>query len=163
MHYTTLDTIAIVALAVVAGIQFLRSRDNISQVLYEMLCFAGAAYAANRLFLRVHEFVKWSTAVSFVVCFVVLALLGVVVSALLNAQLSFSMGAFNYIIGLLLAVVCAYAIGHAAMKTYELGFVRENPVLIDAMARSWVARELLHFRTALEVLVFLRFVRWKNM
>ena len=163
MQYTTLDTISVAIVAIVAGVQYLRGKDNFSQILYESLGFCGAAFGANKLYLFVHGLTKFSLAVSFMGCFLVLAAFAILFSALLNARASFDFGAFNYLLALFLAVISAYAFGHAAVRTFEFGFVQGNPQLMEAMGRSWVARELVQFRTAKEILVFLRFVRWKDM
>lgn len=162
MRYTTLDTIAVAIVAVVAGVQYLRGKDNFSQVTYETLAFIGAAFGAHKLHLVVHELAKISLAVSFLVCFVVLAAIGVLIAAFVNSRASFDFGAFNYLLALFIAITSAYTFGHVAMRTFELGFVNGNRELMQAMERSWVARELVYFRTAKEMLVFMRFVRWKD-
>ncbi len=163
MRYTTLDTVAIILLAAVAGIQFLRARANVARVFYETASLVGAAYGANRLYGKISDLTGWSIAVSFLVCFLVLAVAGLVLAALLAARLYFELGMFSYLIGLALAFVSAYSFGHAAMRVFEFGYVRGNPVMVEAMMRSWVARELLHFRTAVEVRAILRFARWRNL
>ena len=163
MRYTTLDTIAVAIVAIVAGVQYLRGKDNLSQIVYESAGFCAAAFGANKLYLLAHQLTKFSFGVSFLLCFLVLAALAVFLSALLNGWVPFDFGAFNYLLAFFFAVIAAYAFGHGAMRTFEYGFVMRSPELMEAMTRSWVARELLYFRTAKEILVFLRFVRWKDM
>jgi hypothetical protein len=162
VRYTALDAAAIAVVAIAAAVQFLRARDSLSQVLYESLGLVGAAYGANRLHVWVQSQSHLSAAVSFLLCFVVLGVVALVVAVLLNARLGFGMGPFNYVLGLLFAVVSAYAVGHATMRVFELGFVVGNPAMREAMARSWVARELIRFRTLVEVLAILRFARSSN-
>jgi|WetSurMetagenome_2_1015567.scaffolds.fasta_scaffold228474_2 hypothetical protein len=162
MQYTTLDTIAVAIVAIVTGVQYLRGKDNFSQIVYESAGFCAAAFGANKLHVLVHELTKFSLSVSFLLCFLVLAALAVLFSALLNARASFDFGAFNYLLALFVALTSAYAFGHAAMRVFEYGFVVGDPRLTEAMGRSWVARELIYFRTGKEVLAFLRFARWKD-
>jgi hypothetical protein len=163
MKYSTLDIIAIAIVAVVSGVQFLRVKDDFSRVFYEAICLVGAAYGANRLYPLIVDLTRFSTAVSFLFCFVLLAACGLAFAALVNARAAFDLGALNYLLGLLVAVICAYSVGHAAMRTFELGFVTGNEEMMMAMGRSWVARELIYLRTAKEVLVVLRFARYRNM
>lgn len=162
VRYSTLDFVAIAIVAMVTAVQFLRGKNDVSRVFYEAICLVGAAYGANRLYPLVQELTRFSAAVSFLGSFLLLAAVGIALAALVNARAGFDFGVFSYVLVLLAAFTCAYAVGHAAMRSFEFGVVAGNQEMIAAMGRSWVARELIYLRTAKEVLVILRFARHRN-
>jgi hypothetical protein len=92
-----------------------------------------------------------------------LVVIAIFLAALLNRLAPFGLGIFNYVLGLALAVVCGYALGHLGLRTANLAVSPRNLQFAEAVHRSLVARDLLYFKTAYEILVFLRFVRWKGM
>ncbi len=163
MRYDWLDWAALGFVATVAGVQLLRAVRDFSRVLYETLFFIGALLLTNRLFIPVQELTHLSYPVSYLLLFLVSAGLAILLAALLNSRVAFGMGAFNYILGLLLAVVCAYTIGHVAIRVPYIAFAHQDRQFFEAVNRSLVARDLLRFRTMVEVLAVLRQARWLNL
>jgi len=160
MQLNWVDYASIGFVAVVAAIQFLRATRNFSRVLYETIFFVGAAVLASMLFKQVHALTHISYAVSFLALFLASAALGVVLAALLNIVAGFSFGAFGYLFGFILGIGCGYAVGHVAIRTPYIAFAYKNPQFLDAVRRSWMARDLLFFRTFVELLAILRNARW---
>ena len=162
MNYSWMDAACIGLLATVAAVQFLRGTHDFSRVFYEMIFLIAAVVGASRLFRMAAELTKWSPAVCFVAIFLVLGVLGMVFAGLLNAKMAFGLGIFSYVFSLLAGVACGYVLGHIAVRTLLLGFAPTHHDLAQATYRSWMARELLHFRTLHEVLAILRFARYSN-
>jgi hypothetical protein len=48
------------------------------------------------------------------------------------------------------------------LRTADLAISPRNAQFAFAVRRSLMARDLLYFKTVTEILVFLRFVRWKG-
>jgi hypothetical protein len=162
MSYNWLDWAALGFVATVAGVQLMRAARDFSRVLYETLFLIGALVLTNRFFKTVHELTSLSYALSYLVLFAVAAAVAVVLAALLDLRVGFGMGAFSYVFGLLLAVVCAYVVGHAAIRVPYIAFAHKDRRFFEAVERSLVARDLLRFRTLVEVRALLRQARWLN-
>jgi hypothetical protein len=162
MQLNWVDCASIGVVAVVAAIQFLRATRDFSRILYETIFFVGAVVLASRLFELVHALTHISYAVSFLALFLTGAALAVVLAALLNTVAGFGFGAFSYVFGLILGVGCGYAVGHVAIRTPYIAFAYKDPQFLDAVRRSWMARDLLYFRTFVELLAILRNARWLN-
>lgn len=92
----------------------------------------------------------------------VLSVLGIVFAVLLNRLMPFGLGVFGYLLGLLLAVASAYALDHLGLRTTDLAMSPRNAGFNMAVRRSLVARDLLYFKTFVEVRASLRLVRWKG-
>jgi hypothetical protein len=146
--------------SVVAAVQFLRATRDFSRVLYEAIFLVGAAVLATKLLKPAHALTHVSYPVCFLGVFIIAAALGMVLAVLLNARLAFGFGIFSYLFGLLLGLVCAYAVGHVAIRTPYIAFAHLNPAFHAAVQRSWMARDLLQFRTFIEILALLRNARW---
>jgi hypothetical protein len=93
---------------------------------------------------------------------VTLVVVGMILAAVLDRFVSFGLGIFSYVFGLVFAVACGYALGHLALRTANLAVSPHNPAFASAVRHSLMARDLLYFKTVTEILVFLRFVRWKG-
>ena len=163
MHLNWVDYASMAFVALVGAIQFLRATRDFSRVLYETIFLIGAVVLAVKLFQPVHDLVHLSYALSFLLLSLLGVLLAIVLAALVNTRLAFGFGAFSYVFGLLLAIGCAYSLGHVAIRTPFIAFGHLNPAFYDAVRRSWMARDLLYFRTFVEVLAILRVARWLNM
>jgi hypothetical protein len=87
---------------------------------------------------------------------------GMILAAVLDRFVSFGLGIFSYVFGLVFAVACGYALGHLVLRTADLAISPRNAQFAFAVRRSLMARDLLYFKTVTEILVFLRFVRWKG-
>jgi len=163
MRYNWLDWAALGFVATVAGVQLLRAGRDFSRVLYETVLFIGALVLANQLFVHVRELTRLSDQVSYLLLFLVAAAVAVVLAALLNSRAAFGMGAFNYVLGFLLAVTCAYTVGHVAIRVPYIALAHKDPRFSEAVDRSLVARDLLRFRTLVELRAILRQARWLNL
>lgn len=162
MRFNWLDYVLIGAVATVAAIQFLRSTRDFSRVLYETLFVVGAVIAAARLLGPLGNLTGLSAPLLFGGCGLLLVLMGLILAALCNRLVPFGLGIFNYVFGLVFAVGCGYALGHLALRTASLAISPSNPGFAAVVRGSLIARDLLYFRTLTEILVFLRFVRWKG-
>ena len=163
MQFSWLDYVLIGGVATVAAIQFLRSTRDLSRVLYETVFVAGAVVAASVLVHPLVELTGLSAPLLFGAGGGVLVVLAILLAALVNSRLPFGLGVFNYILGLLLAVACGYALGHLALRTANMAISPRNPEFAAAVRRSLMARDLLHFKTFIELRAILRFARWKGM
>jgi len=161
MSSNWVDVACIGTVALVAGIQFLRSTRDFSRVLYETLLLVGAVAVAAALFRPLQAKTGWSEPLVFGGVGAVLGIAGIMLAALLNRSLPFGLGMFNYVFGLLLAIACGYTVGHLALRTAVLAFSHRSPEFAQAVERSWMTRDLLYFRTFIEVRAFLRTARWK--
>ena len=162
MQFNWLDYVLIGIVATVTAVQFLRSTKDLSRVLYETLFVVGSAVAATRLVQPLQKLTGLSTPVLFGVSGLLLMVVGIILAALFNRIAPFGLGIFNYLLGLLLAIACGYAFGHVGLRTAHLAISPRNLQFAETVHRSLVARDLLYFKTAFEILVFLRFVRWKG-
>jgi hypothetical protein len=157
-----LDYVLIGAVATVAAIQFLRSTNDFSRVLYETIFVVGAVTAASLLLRPLADLTGLSAPLLLGGAGVVLVLVGITLAALINRFLAFGLGIFGYVFGLVFAVAFSYALGHLGLRTADLAISPRNPAFAGAVRHSAMACDLLYFRTFTEVLVFLRFVRWKG-
>ena len=162
MQFNWLDYVLIGTVATVAAIQFLRSTKDFSRVLYETIFTVGAVVAASVLLRPLKGSTGFSAPLLLGGVGVVLVVLGFLLAAVVNRGMAFDLGVFNYLFGLLLAIACGYALGHLALRTANLAISPRNAQFAIAVRRSLVARDLLYFKTAFEILVFLRFVRSKG-
>lgn len=163
MRFNWLDYVLIGAVATVAAIQFLRSTKDFSRVLYETLFLVGAVAAASALVRPLGELTKLSAPVLFGCVGGVLSVLGILLAALVNRWMPFGLGVFGYVFGLLLAIACGYALGHLGLRTADMAISPRNHGFDMAVRRSLMARDLLFFKSFIEVQAFLRLVRWKGM
>lgn len=163
MQFNWLDYVLIGVVATVAAIQFLRSTRDFSRVLYETLFIVGAVVAASLLVRPLGNLTRLSAPLLFGGGGLLLVVIAILLAALFNAFACFGLGIFDYMFGMVLAVACGYALGHLALRTADMAISPRNAQFADAVRRSLVARDLLRFRTLYEILVFLRFVRWKGM
>jgi hypothetical protein len=145
VSFNWLDYVLIGGVATVAAVQFLRSTRDFSRVLYETLFTIGAVVAASLLLRPLGSLTGLSTPLLYGAVGVVFVVLGILLAALL------------------LSIACGYALGHLALRTANLVISPHNPAFASAVRHSLMTRDLLYFRTLTEVLVFLRFVRWKGM
>jgi hypothetical protein len=162
MSFNWLDIALIGTIATVAGIQFLRSTRDFSRVLYETIFMIAAVAAAAMLLRPLRAMTDFSPSLLFGAVGAFLTMLGIVLAALINRRMSFGLGVFDYFFGLLLAIACGYALGHLALRTADLALSPRYPEFVDAIRRSWVTRDLLYFKTFIEVRAFLRFARWRG-
>jgi hypothetical protein len=162
MQFNWLDYVLIGIVATVAAVQFLRSTRDFSLVLYETLLVVGAVYAASVLLRPLGRLTNMPAPLLFGVGGLLLVAIGIILAALLNSFAPFGFGIFGYAFGLVFALTCAYALGHLALRTADMAVSPRNAPFADAVRHSLVARDLLHFRTFFEILVFLRFTRWKG-
>ncbi len=163
MRFNWLDYVLISAVATVAGIQFLRSTKDFSRILYETVFLVGAVIAASLLLRPLGKLTGLSAPLLFGGVGVVLVVFGILLAAIVNRWMPFGLGVFDYLFGLLLAIVCGYALGHLALRTADMAISPRNPQFAAAVRRSLTARDLLYFKTFIEVRTFLRFTRWKGM
>lgn len=160
MNWVDIASLSLVS--IIAAVQFLRATRDFSRVLYESLFLVGAAVLATRLLKPLHALTHISYPACFLGVFLIAAVLGMLLAALLNTRLAFGFGIFSYLFGLLLGLVSAYAVGHVAIRTPYIAFAHLNPAFHAAVQRSWMARDLLQFRTFVEILAILRNARWLN-
>jgi len=163
VRFNWLDYVLIGVVATVAAVQFLRSTKDFSRILYETLFLVGAVVAASLLFRPLAELTGLSAPLLLGGVGTILVALGILLAAIVNRWLPFGLGAFNYVFGLLLAVICGYALGHLGLRTANMAISPRNPEFADAVRRSLMARDLLYLKTFIEVRAFLRVVRWKGM
>jgi hypothetical protein len=162
VSFNWLDIVLIGTVATVAAVQFLRSARDFSRVLYETIFVVGAVVAATRLLRPLYQLTRLSAPLLYGGAGLLLVVFAIMLAAVLDRIAPFDLGIFNYVFGLALAVACGYALGHLGLRTAHLALSPRNPRFAEAVSRSLVARDLLYFKTAFEVLVFLRFVRWKG-
>ena len=162
MSFNWLDYVLIGLVATVAAIQFLRSTNDFSRVLYETMFVVGAVTAASLLLRPLGNLTGLPAPLLLGGVGLLLIVIGILLAALLNRFLPFGLGIFNYVFGLVLAVACGYALGHLGLRTANMAASPRNPAFASAVRHSLMARDLLYFRTFTEVLAFLRFVRWKG-
>ncbi len=160
MNWVDLSSLLVVAVA--ASVQFLRSTRDFSAVLYETVFLVGAIWLTYRLY----ELVSTAIGLSPVVCFVGLSLLlgaaAFVLGWLLNRFVAWGMGAFNYILGLVLGLASGWAIGHVYIRSLHIALYDKSEAFAAVVHRSWVASQLLYFGAAKELLVILRIARYHN-
>lgn len=162
MQFNWLDYVLIGTVATVAAIQFLRSTKDFSRVLYETLFVVGAVTAASALLRPLGKLTGLPAPLLFGGGGLLLVVFGIILAALSNRLVPFGLGIFSYLFGLMLAVACGYALGHLALRTANLAISPHSPGFASAVRHSLMARDLLYFKTFTEILVFLRFVRWKG-
>lgn len=163
MRFNWLDYALIGTMATITAIQFLRSTKDLSRILYETLFFIGAVVAASLLLRPLGELTGLSKPLLLGAGGGLLSVLGFVLAALLNRLLPFGLGVFNYLFGVLLALACAYALSHLGLRTVDLAVSPHSREFDMVVRRSLVARDLLFFKTFVEIRAILRFARWKGM
>ncbi len=163
MKFNWPDYALIGFVAMVAAIQFLRSTRDFSRILYESLLLVGAVATASLLLGPLRGLTGLSAPLLFGCVGGVLSVFGIIFSALFSRLMPFGLGVFNYLFGLLLAIACAYTLGHLGLRTANLAISPRNHGFNMAVRRSLVARDLLYFKTFIEIRAFLRFTRWKGM
>ena len=163
MEFNGLDYVLVGCVATVAAIQFLRSTKDLSRILYESIFLVGAVVVASVLLGPLRELTGLSAPLLFGCVGGVLCVSGIIFAALVNRLMPFGLGVFNYIFGLLLAIACAYGLGHLGLRTADLAISPRNHGFNMAVRRSLVARDLLYFKTFIEIRASLRFARWKGM
>ena len=162
MSFNWLDYVLIGLVATVTAIQFLRSTKDFSRVLYETLFIVGAVTAASLLLRPLGNLTGLPAPLLLGGAGVTLVVVGMILAAVLDRFVSFGLGIFSYVFGLVFAVACGYALGHLALRTANLAVSPHNPAFASAVRHSLMARDLLYFKTLTEILAFLRFVRWKG-
>jgi len=162
VSFNWLDYVLIGLVATVTAIQFLRSTKDFSRVLYETLFIVGAVTAASLLLRPLGNLTGLPAPLLLGGAGVTLVVVGMILAAVLDRFVSFGLGIFSYVFGLVFAVACGYALGHLALRTANLAVSPHNPAFASAVRHSLMARDLLYFKTVTEILVFLRFVRWKG-
>ena len=162
MSFNWLDYVLIGLVATVTAIQFLRSTKDFSRVLYEALFVVGAVTAAALLLRPLGKLTGLPAPLLLGGAGVTLVVVGMILAAVLDRFVSFGLGIFSYVFGLVFAVACGYALGHLVLRTADLAISPRNAQFAFAVRRSLMARDLLYFKTVTEILVFLRFVRWKG-
>ena len=162
MSFNWLDYVLSGLVATVTAIQFLRSTKDFSRVLYETLFIVGAVTAASLLLRPLGNLTGLPAPLLLGGAGVTLVVVGMILAAVLDRFVSFGLGIFSYVFGLVFAVACGYALGHLALRTANLAVSPHNPAFASAVRHSLMARDLLYFKTVTEILVFLRFVRWKG-
>ena len=162
MSFNWLDYVLSGLVATVTAIQFLRSTKDFSRVLYEALFVVGAVTAAALLLRPLGKLTGLPAPLLLGGAGVTLVVVGMILAAVLDRFVSFGLGIFSYVFGLVFAVACGYALGHLVLRTADLAISTRNAQFAFAVRRSLMARDLLYFKTVTEILVFLRFVRWKG-
>jgi len=159
VSFNWLDYVLIGLVATVTAIQFLRSTKDFSRVLYETLFIVGAVTAASLLLRPLGNLTGLPAPLLLGGAGVTLVVVGMILAAVLDRFVSFGLGIFSYVFGLVFAVACGYALGHLVLRTADLAISPRNAQFAFAVRRSLMARDLLYFKTVTEILVFLRFVR----
>ncbi len=162
LHYTPLDWACIGLLATGTAVQFLRGVRDFSRVLYETGLLVAALVGTNALYRPLSQLVRVQGLAVYITLFVLFFVVSLLLAALLNRVVAFGFGAFNYLLALLAGFVYAYAAGHVLLRVALNLVGRSNPAFSQAVMRSWMARELLFFKTWIEILAQLRQVRWLN-
>jgi hypothetical protein len=162
VSFNWLDYVLSGLVATVTAIQFLRSTKDFSRVLYEALFVVGAVTAAALLLRPLGKLTGLPAPLLLGGAGVTLVVVGMILAAVLDRFVSFGLGIFSYVFGLVFAVACGYALGHLVLRTADLAISPRNAQFAFAVRRSLMARDLLYFKTVTEILVFLRFVRWKG-
>jgi len=162
MRLNWVDLLCIGSVALFGAVQFLRSRTNFSQVLYETIAICAAAFGATKLFMPLAELLEVSYVFTYIGLFVVFGSAGIFMAATLNRAAAFGMGTFNYLLGLLLAVVCGWAAAHVLLRGVHIAYAIRNPDVIVAINRSWMASQILRFGAFRELLGVLRIARYNN-
>lgn len=162
LRYTALDWVGIAVLATGTAVQFLRGIRDFSRVFYETVLLVLAVWGVNSVHRSVAGLLKLDPLLTYVGLFLLAFAAALLLALLLNGALCFGLGAFNYLLALVAGLVSAYAVGHVFFRVLLNFLGRSDPGFVQQVARSWVARELLFFRTWVEVLALLRQVRWLN-
>ncbi len=162
MSFNWVDLACIGTVALVAGIQFLRSTKDFSRVFYETVFLVAAVAGAAALLRPLQARTGLAAPLLFGGVGVIFGVVGMLLAAVVNRRMAFGLGIFGYFFGLLLAIACGYAIGHLALRTAVLAFSQRSPEFAQAVKRSWMTRDLLYFKTFIEVRTILRFARWSN-
>jgi hypothetical protein len=162
VQFNWLDYVLIGTVATVAAIQFLRSTKDFSRVLYETIFVVGAVIAASILLGPLKCLTSLPAPLLYGGAGLLLVVVGIVLAALVDRFLPFGLGVFGYLLGLVFAVAFGYAVGHLALRTANMAISPRSAHFAVAVQRSLMARDLLYFKTLTEILVFLRFVRWKG-
>jgi hypothetical protein len=163
VSFNWVDMASIGIVSVVAAVQFLRGVKDFSRVFYETLLLIAAVVGATQLTRPLHDGLKLPVHLVFGGAGVVLGAAGILLAALVNRKFAFGLGVFNYVMALFLAVACGYALGHLAFRTAYLALAEKDPKFVEAVRRSWMARDLLYFKTFVETRAILRQARWLNL
>uniref|UniRef100_A0A7C4GFU6 Uncharacterized protein n=1 Tax=candidate division WOR-3 bacterium TaxID=2052148 RepID=A0A7C4GFU6_UNCW3 len=145
MRFNPAEALALGSIAVVALIQFLRSRRDFSQVFYETVFLAAAVVAAVQIAGPLHQNQNVPSFLAFVAPLVVFAIGAVAIATLLNRVLEFDLGRAGWFFGALLALVCALLAAHAVLRAAVDLYGPRRPEFSEAVARSWLANQLYHY------------------
>lgn len=154
MSLNIIDWLSLGIISVVGGIQFLRSLDNFSLILYETIGIILACYLSNIIFKKFPE-----TSFSYPLSFIILLIISFFLARFLNNFLSFSFGFFTYFFGLFIGIIFSWALCHAVLKTILI-FNRNNPDLIYLYKKSIFVSQILFFGFFRELWAFLVNVRY---
>jgi hypothetical protein len=162
MRFNWVDVLTIGVVSSVAAVQMLRATRDFSQVFYETAFMVVALVAAVRLFLPVSQRLNLTPALGIGLLFVVFLVTGLLFATVVNQGLGFSLGGFDYLFGLVLGIVCGFVLGHALLRTIMLAAANQQPEMVAAVRRSWMASQVLYFGAFRELLGILRIARYNN-
>lgn len=152
MKLNPADLVAVLTVAVVGLLQFVRCRRDFSQVLYETIFFVPALVGAVRIAGPLHQSTGVPMLFSFVAPLVVFGMAAVILATLLNRVFEFELGRAGWVLGIGLALTCAGLAGHAVLRAVLEAYGPQRPEFGEAMMRSELARQLYYF-TALKGLL----------
>ncbi len=162
MRFNWVDLLAIGVVSFAGGIQFLRSTKDFSLVLYETFLLIAALIGTVRVFIPIHQLTGLSYTVCFAGCFVILAVLAILIASGINRFFEFSFGGFGYFFGLFLGIACGFVFGHAVLRVLLIAYGVKRPEFADMVHRSWMASQVLYFGAFRELLAMLRIARYNN-
>lgn len=162
MKFSGIDALATGIVSLVAGIQFLRAIRDFSLVFYETIFLIASLVAAVKIFIPVHNLSGLSAPVSFLVIFVIFAILGIIIASIFNQTLEFGFGSFNYFFGLIIGIACGFVVGHTVLRTLIIAYRETKPELVESIHRSWMASQVLYFGAFRELIGMLRIARYHN-
>uniref|UniRef100_A0A7V4E2U4 CvpA family protein n=1 Tax=candidate division WOR-3 bacterium TaxID=2052148 RepID=A0A7V4E2U4_UNCW3 len=153
MSFNIVDLFSLIVISVSAAFQFFRAIDDLSLVFYETIGIIFACYLSNLIFKKFDY-----QPIFYLLTFIVVFFFSLLLARFFNNYFSFSFGIFTYIFGFFLALIFAWALCHAILKTILIFFWR-NPILVYKYKKSLFVSQILFFGFFRELLGLLRVIR----
>jgi|UniRef100_A0A7C3Z258 hypothetical protein len=153
MRFNPIDLGLLILVSTVAGIQFLRGKNNFSLLFFETLGAIGAGKVAYD-FAKAH----YPFALFFFPCLI----LFLITARVLNGFFPFSLGVFDLLFSFIFGITFGWAIGFGVVRSL-FPLIARNPVLLQMLVKSWMASQIVSLGFLRELLALFVQAKYHNL
>ncbi len=153
MRFNPVDLFLLFLVSTVAGIQFLRGKNNFGLLFFETAAVIGAckvAYDAAKLNYP------------FALFFFGALILFLIVARLLSGFLPFSFGLFDFVLSFFFGIAWGWAFGFGLMRSL-LPQIAKSPTLVMMVRTSWMASQIISLGVFRELLALFVQAKYHNL